>query len=117
MQEGPSGSTESLDGEGLGDMRRPIRAQRLNRLTPQSAATKTKLGRHADGGNLYLTISKTSRGALSKRWTFMYIIAGKQREAGFGSALEVTIEEAREKATNFRSLLNRGIDPLGEKSN
>ena len=97
-------------------MSRPIRTQSLNRLTPQSAATKTKPGRHADGGNLYLTISKTSRGGLSKRWTFMYVISGKQREAGFGSATEVTIEEAREKAANFRALLNRGRDPLGEKT-
>ena len=60
-------------------------ARQLKRLTARTVATTTKPGRHADGGNLYLTISRTDA-SVSKRWTFMYSIAGKQREAGFGPA-------------------------------
>src|SRR6202035_1904446 len=74
----------------------------------------TKPGRHADGQNLYLTISRTS-GGVSKRWTFMFSFAGKQREAGFGSAAAVTLAEAREKAARYRSMLAKGIDPLDAK--
>jgi len=73
-----------------------------------------KPGRHADGGNLYLTISKTGAG-VSRRWTFLYSIAGKQREAGFGPAAAVTLGEARERAAGYRSMLAKGIDPLDAK--
>ncbi len=89
-------------------------ARQLKRLTTRTVATLAKIGRHADGGNLYLTISKTD-GGLSKRWTFMFALAGKQREAGFGSASIVTLAEAREKAAEYRSMLAKGLDPLDAK--
>jgi integrase len=89
-------------------------ARQLKRLTARTVATTTKPGRHADGGNLYLTISRTDA-SVSKRWTFMYSIAGKQREAGFGPAATVTLAEAREKAAGYRSMLAKGIDPLDAK--
>ena len=73
-----------------------------------------KPGRHTDGQNLYLTISKTGAG-VSKRWTFMYSYAGKQREAGFGPVATVSLAEAREKAAGYRSMLAKGIDPLDAK--
>jgi len=79
-------------------------ARQLKRLTARTVAAMTKPGRHADGGNLYLTISKTGAG-VSKRWTFMFSFAGKQREAGFGPAAAVTLAEAREKAAGYRSML------------
>jgi integrase len=89
-------------------------ARQLKRLTARTVATLTKPGRHADGGNLYLAISKTSTG-LSRRWTFMYAFGGKQREGGFGSASTVTLAEARERAAEYRSQLAKGIDPLMAK--
>jgi integrase len=89
-------------------------ARQLKRLTTRTVATLAKIGRHADGGNLYLTISKTD-GGMSKRWTFMFAFAGKQREAGFGSASIVTLAEARERAAEYRSMIARGIDPLDVK--
>jgi hypothetical protein len=90
-------------------------ARQLKRLTTRTVATLAKVGRHADGGNLYLTISRTAAGGLSKRWTFMFTFAGKQREAGFGSVSTVTLAEAREQATECRSKLAKGIDPLDAK--
>jgi integrase len=89
-------------------------ARQLKRLTARTVAAMKKLGRHADGGNLYLTISRTGAG-VSKRWTFMFSFAGKQREAGFGPAAVVTLAEAREKAAGYRSMLAKGIDPLAAK--
>jgi len=94
-------------------MRRNI-VRQPKRLTARTVATMTKPGRHADGGNLYLTISKTG-GGVSRRWTFLYSLAGKQREAGFGPAAAVTLAEAREKAAGYRSMLAKGIDPLDAK--
>jgi integrase len=94
-------------------MRRNM-ARQPKRLTARTVATMTKPGRHADGGNLYLTISKTGAG-VSRRWTFLYSLAGKQREAGLGPAAAVTLAEAREKAARYRSMLAKGIDPLDAK--
>ena len=82
-------------------------ARQLKRLTARTVATMTKPGRHTDGGNLYLTISKTGA-SVSRRWTFLYSLAGKQREAGFGPAAAVTLAEAREKAAGYRSMLAKG---------
>ena len=89
-------------------------ARQLKRLTARTVAVMTKPGRHADGQNLYLTISRTDA-AISKRWTFMFSFAGKQREAGFGPAAAVSLAEAREKAARYRSMLANGIDPLAAK--
>jgi integrase len=89
-------------------------ARGQKRLTAVSVAALKTPGRHADGGNLYLTISRTADG-LSKRWTFLFMLAGKQREAGFGPVSTVTLAEAREKARGWRNRLLEGIDPLAAK--
>jgi integrase len=86
-------------------------ARALKRLTAVSIAALKKPGRHADGGNLYLTVTKTPTG-LSKHWTFMFTLDGKQREAGFGPIGTVTLAEAREKARQWRGRLLDGEDPL-----
>jgi integrase len=87
-------------------------AKRLHRLSARTVATATKPGRHADGGNLYLAVTKAG----AKRWTFLYEHQGKQREAGLGSVNAVSLAEARAKAAEYRSMLARGVDPLTAKS-
>jgi integrase len=89
-------------------------ARALKRLTAVSIAALKKPGRHADGGNLYLTVSKTP-GGLSKHWTFLFMLDGKQREAGFGPISTLTLSEAREKARQWRGQLLDGVDPLAAK--
>jgi Arm DNA-binding domain len=86
-------------------------ARALKRLTAVSIASLKKPGRHADGGNLYLTVTKTPTG-LSKHWTFLFMLDGKQREAGFGPIGTVTLAEAREKARQWRGRLLDSEDPL-----
>ncbi len=83
-------------------------AKSVNRLTAVTVKNTTSFGRHADGGNLYLLVSRTG----SKRWVFMYMRDGCQREAGLGSANAVTLAAAREKARQMRELLDRGCDPI-----
>jgi integrase len=89
-------------------------ARALKRLTAVTIAALKKKGRHADGGNLYLTVSKTPTG-LSKHWTFLYVLDGKQREAGLGPVGTISLSEARERARQWRGQLLDGIDPLAAK--
>jgi hypothetical protein len=56
----------------------------------------------------------------AKNWEFFYYFHGRQRSAGLGSAARVAVkytslEQAREKAARFRSMLARDIDPLEAK--
>ena len=68
----------------------------------------TKPGRHADGNNLYLSISKNG----GKRWVFLYEFSGRPREMGLGSARTVGLQSARKKAEAARNFLADGVDPL-----
>jgi integrase len=86
-----------------------------NKLTPRTVASLKEPGRYSDGDRLYLAISKTAAGTISKRWSFMFKFGGKQREAGFGSANQVSLAEARKEAAKARDLLAKRIDPLAAK--
>lgn len=68
-------------------------------------------GMHADGGNLYLQV--TTSGA--RTWIFRYQREGKTRDMGLGPFHAIGLAEARQKATEARSSLANGIDPLGAK--
>ncbi|WP_338689304.1 MULTISPECIES: tyrosine-type recombinase/integrase [Bradyrhizobium] len=84
-------------------------AQQRNRLSARSVATITKIGRHADGGNLYLSISPNG----GRRWTFLFRWRGKTKEIGLGSARDVMLARARELATAARAELAEGRQPTG----
>ncbi len=85
----------------------------INRLTARQVEKLVTTGRHSDGGNLYLSISKNG----GKRWVFFYRFNGKQREMGLGSATTsgVSLAKARELASQARSSLQSGKDPLEVK--
>jgi integrase len=94
-------------------------ARKTGLLNARKVETLTEPGRHADGGNLYLSVSENG----GKRWTFLYRFGkdadGKdiRKEMGLGSAAkgQVSLAEAREKAADARKLLNTGNDPLAHK--
>jgi integrase len=81
----------------------------VNRLSDLKVKKLKKPGRHADGNNLYLSISKPP--AFGRRWVFLYRWHGKPTEIGFGSARVVTLAEARELAMEGRRLLAKGVNP------
>lgn len=83
----------------------------INRLTARGVAAITEPGRHADGGNLYLNVSKT--GAHS--WVFFYRKDRKQKEMGLGGYPAISLADARAIATDARRLLAQGGDPLEAK--
>jgi integrase len=79
-----------------------------HRLNPRSVAAKKRRGYYADGGGLYLQISKFG----TKSWAFRYTIQGRAREMGLGPIHTVTLAEARSKAMDNRKLLLDGVDPI-----
>jgi len=72
-------------------------ARQRNRLTVRKIAALKKPGRHPDGQNLYLAVAKAG----TKHWTFLYIIASRQREAGLGAWPDVSLAQAREKGIDI----------------
>jgi integrase len=71
---------------------------------------RAKPGRHADGGGLYLAVSKTE----AKSWLFIWKrgsrAAAKRHARGLGSADTVSLAEARELAADARKIVARGGD-------
>lgn len=85
-------------------------ARAINRLNARQVATIDKEGMHADGAGLYLAIKKTSRS-----WVFVFFASGKRRELGLGSALSVSLADARKKADEARRMIANGLDPIDTK--
>ncbi len=88
-------------------MSRPI-----NRLTARQVAT-LPAGNHPDGGGLYLQV--TPAGARS--WVFRYRTgAGKERYMGMGPVRDVSLQQARAKASEARQQRAAGLDPITSKA-
>ena len=86
-------------------------ARKVNRLSARAAATLDKPGRHADGGGLYLSISKDGE-TVRRRWVLLYRWHGKLREMGLGPASTVSLAQAREMADKWRGEMRAGRNPL-----
>lgn len=82
-----------------------------NRLS-QLEVNTAKVGMHADGGGLYLQVTKTASGRLNKSWLYRYAVSGRERQMGLGSAAEVKIADARQKAAECRQQRQEGLDPI-----
>ncbi len=83
----------------------------MGKLTTRQVQTLIEAGRHSDGGNLYLNISKGG----TKSWVFFYRFGARQREMGLGSIATSSLAEARIKALAALKLLKDGRDPLSER--
>jgi integrase len=86
------------------------RKRTLNQLTVRQVETISTPGRHADGGGLYLVITKQG----SRKWVLIYTRRKKRKEMGLGSAAKggVSLAKAREAAAHARAILAMGGDPL-----
>lgn len=83
-------------------------AKKINRLTALAVTRATKPSLYADGDGLYLQVSPT----LTKSWLFRFTLNGRARQMGLGPVNAVSLAEARDKATQCRKLLDKGIDPI-----
>lgn len=63
---------------------------------------------YADGGGLYLQVSRSG----TKSWIFRFALNGREREMGLGPLHTVSLSEARDLALEARKLKLRGVDPI-----
>jgi len=87
-------------------------ARGINRLTGADLR-RSKPNVYADGGGLYLQVTKThDNSAINRSWLFRFAINGRERWTGLGSTNTVSLAEARERARQCRLLVLDGIDPI-----
>lgn len=68
-----------------------------------------RVGRHTDEGTkgLHLWVKPTQQ----KYWIFRYTVNGKRHGTSLGAYPEVGLRQAREKATEARNAVNKGLSP------
>jgi integrase len=82
----------------------------MNRLSA-STLKSALVGKHADGGGLWL-VKRPDGGA---QWVQRVTPHGRRREMGLGAYPDVSLKEAREAATHNRALVRQGLDPIKER--
>jgi hypothetical protein len=78
------------------------------RHDPANGAKSMRIG---DGGGLYLQVAPGN----AKSWLFRFVIAGRERWMGLGSAEHVSLAEARALAAEARRHVASGRDPIEER--
>src|ERR1700730_2525797 len=64
-----------------------------------------------DGGGRYLRVSRTA----TKSWVFRFQRDGRRRDMGLGPYPDISLADARTRASTHRRQLHDGIDPLDAK--
>lgn len=70
-----------------------------------------KPGRHVDGRGLCLLVKDSG----ARTWVLRMQKDGRRRDYGLGSALDVSLAEAREAAAALRRQVREGADPVAER--
>ena len=68
-------------------------ARGIHRLSAVEVKAKTKPGHYADGGGLYLQVSKWG----TRSWVFKFTLGGRTRGMGLGPIDEISLKKAREE--------------------
>lgn len=87
-------------------------ARLVNKLSAISVSRLSVPGYYGDGAGLWLQVSKTG----SKSWILRFTFAGARREMGLGSLTDISLKDAREKATKCRLMLKSGKDPIESRN-
>jgi integrase len=77
------------------------------KLTDTKVRSLKTSGKHFDGHGLYLEITAAG----GRYWRMKYRHGGKEKRLAFGVYPEVTLKDARDKASAARQLLGSGFDP------
>ena len=83
----------------------------IHRLSAVEVKSKAKPGHYADGGGLYLQVSKWG----TRSWVFKFTLAGRTRGMGLGPIHTYSLAEARAKAGDLRKTVAEGRDPIEER--
>lgn len=85
----------------------------LCRLSARTVAAAKAPGLYADGGGLYLQVTRGGDGASRRSWLLRYTAPdGRRREMGLGSAALVDLADVRDAALAARKQARSGIDPI-----
>jgi len=79
-------------------------------LSAQSVKA-AKPGRHGDGRGLFLYVKASG----SRSWVLRYQVKGRRRDLGLGPYPDVSLALARERASEARTLIATGEDPIAKK--
>src|ERR1700739_3818793 len=82
-------------------------AERLSARAAKTALAANKPRMLADGKGLYLRVGPTG----SKSWVFRYQADGRRHDLGLGPYPDISLAEARERATTQRRLRLDGPRP------
>ena len=82
-----------------------------NLLTDTRIKGARERGRLRDGAGLWLNVSKAG----NRSWVFRWANGGKAREIGLGSYPALTLQKAREVASECREMVANGLDPKTER--
>ncbi len=88
-------------------------ARTIGRLTALGAEKAKNPGMYADGGGLYLRVTKEG----TKNWVFRFMLNGRPRWMGLGSLHTIKLAEARARAATCRKQRHDGIDPIEARNN
>lgn len=83
-------------------------ARLINKLNTLAVRKLTRSGLHSDGGGLWLRMQDSG----AKSWVFRFDFNKKRHSIGVGSINVISLSEAREKALNYRKLLQERVNPL-----
>jgi integrase len=86
-------------------------ARTANRLTALKVERANRPGMYADGGGLYLRVTKEG----TKNWVYRFMLNGRPRWMGVGPLALYGLQEARGKALDARRLRHEGIDPIDNR--
>jgi integrase len=90
----------------VGSMQRAL--QRLSSLAVERAKAP---GYVHDGGGLYLQVTATG----GKSWAYRFSLGGRRRDMGLGPYPAVSLAAARKAASEARSLVKAGQDPIAAR--
>ena len=82
-----------------------------NRLTAKFVDQIKAKGSYRDGSGLLLRVEPSG----AKRWVLRITVGGRRRDIGLGSAREVSLREARERAHDLRRTARSGKDPTAHR--
>lgn len=83
----------------------------MAKLTDAKLRSLTTLGKHFDGGGLYLEVTAAG----GRYWRMKYRFGGKEKRLAFGVHPTVGLKEARERRDAAKQSLDRSIDPGAQR--
>jgi integrase len=93
----------------MGRLMKRLSARQVANAKPPKGQDKALL---CDGGGLYLQLTRSADGTISRSWVFRYQLNDCRHEMGLGPEHTIALKQARERAKALRLKLVDRVDPL-----